>query len=180
MDRLIATNTVPFAFADRAPGAGTPGYATNGNPSAGLPATVWPAYEFNAIQDEIMNVIVAAGITPDGNNWTQLLEALTILFGAGTFSVANPGWLDLPLGFILNFGSQNVVAGSTATLGGSGYAKPYTALPLLSWSNPGGTSTAGAFPGNLNVRNSGATITAGTITNPNSFTIAYDWGVIGR
>ncbi|CAB3759389.1 hypothetical protein [Paraburkholderia solisilvae] len=76
MDRLIASNSVPLAQADTAPASGTPQYATDGNPAAAIPATLWPAYAFNALQDEIYNVIVAAGLTPNRNAWNQLLAAI--------------------------------------------------------------------------------------------------------
>lgn len=76
MDRLIAANSVNLAGADVAPGAGTPQYATNGNPALNIPATKWPAYQYNALQEEILNVITAAGLTPDRTNNGQLLAAL--------------------------------------------------------------------------------------------------------
>ena len=76
MDRLIAPNSVVLANADKAPTSGTPQYATDGNPATNSPATIWPAYQYNAMQEEILAVILAAGITPDKANWTQLLAAL--------------------------------------------------------------------------------------------------------
>lgn len=76
MDRLIASNSVPLAQADTAPATGTPQYATDGNPATNTPATLWPAYAWNALQDEIYNVIVGAGLTPDRNVWNQLLLAV--------------------------------------------------------------------------------------------------------
>lgn len=76
MDRLIATNSVNLAGADGPPLTGTPQYATDGNPGLSIPATRWPAYQYNAIQEEIMNVLIAAGITPDKANNAQLLAAI--------------------------------------------------------------------------------------------------------
>lgn len=85
MDRLIAANSVPLAQADTAPATGTPQYATDGNPASNVPATRWPAYAFNTIQDEVYNVIVAAGLTPDRTKWNQLLTAIqTMLQGTTT------------------------------------------------------------------------------------------------
>ena len=83
MDRLIASNSVPLAQADTAPTTGTPQYATDGNPATNVPATLWPAYAFNTLQDEIYNVIVGAGLTPDRTKWNQLLLAIQTLI-AGT------------------------------------------------------------------------------------------------
>jgi hypothetical protein len=78
MDRLIATNSVPYANRDVAPVSGTPQYATDGTPGV-TPATLWPSYAFNMLQDELMAVILAAGITPDDTNWGQLLQAIRTL-----------------------------------------------------------------------------------------------------
>lgn len=81
MDRVIATNSVPFASRDLAPGSGTPQYFTPGVPGT-TPATVVPGYFLNMLQDELRAVIVAAGITPDDTNWSQLLQAIMNLAGA--------------------------------------------------------------------------------------------------
>jgi hypothetical protein len=75
MHRLIAPGSVPFANRDIAPASGTPQYATDGVPGV-TAATQWPAYAYNAIQDEILACILAAGLTPDKDNWAQLLAAL--------------------------------------------------------------------------------------------------------
>lgn len=62
---------------------------TEGNPSTGTPATRVTAQWLNVLQNEVANVVEAAGITLDqtGVDQTQLLEALEILFsddeGAG-------------------------------------------------------------------------------------------------
>lgn len=79
MDRLIAVNSVPFANADTAPATGTAQYATSGNPVTNTPATIFPAYAWNMLQDEIYNVIIAAGLTPNRNAWNQLLTAIQAL-----------------------------------------------------------------------------------------------------
>ncbi len=76
MDLLIAPNTVPLAQADTAPLSGTPQWATNGNPATNTPATVLPAYAFNALQAELTNAIQAAGITLDRTKLTQLAAAI--------------------------------------------------------------------------------------------------------
>jgi hypothetical protein len=76
MDLLIAPNTVSAANADQAPATGTPGWATNGNPSTNTPATTLAAYEFNALMAEITNAISAAGITPSRFDNSQLARAI--------------------------------------------------------------------------------------------------------
>lgn len=79
MDRLIAPNSVPLSGADTAPASGTPQYATDGNPAAGLPATQWPAYQYNAIQEELLGILVKAGITPDRTQLNQIATAIPLL-----------------------------------------------------------------------------------------------------
>jgi hypothetical protein len=62
-----------------APGAaGTPGYFTEGNPGTGTAATVVTADWANMIQEELMAIISAAGLTPDKTNRAQLLAALPL------------------------------------------------------------------------------------------------------
>ncbi len=79
MDLLIAPNTVTAPNADAAPVAGTPGWATNGNPSTGTPATTLAAYEFNALMAEVTNAISAAGLIPSRFDNTQLSKAIALL-----------------------------------------------------------------------------------------------------
>lgn len=75
MDRLIATASVNLAGADTAPVGGTPQYATSGNPGV-TPATVFPAYQYNAIQEELLAVITSANLTFDRNNNAQLAASI--------------------------------------------------------------------------------------------------------
>ena len=98
MNRLKATNSVPFANRDTAPGTGTPQYATNGNPQTGTPATIWPAYMFNMIMDELMAVIAAAGLTPNDTDWTQLLQALFAVPGKNVSRFTSSGTFTVPAG----------------------------------------------------------------------------------
>lgn len=76
MDRLIAPNTVVAGQADVAPATGTPGYATDGNPATGVAPTLWPAYQYNAFQEELIAVLTAAGITPDRTTNSQIAAAI--------------------------------------------------------------------------------------------------------
>lgn len=76
MDLLIAPYTVIKEQADKAPVTGTPGWATDGNPSVNKPATQWPAYAFNAIQEELASLILSAGLDLNRNDNTQVLSAL--------------------------------------------------------------------------------------------------------
>ncbi|MFM0058704.1 hypothetical protein PQR64_24065 [Paraburkholderia phytofirmans] len=55
---------------------GTPQYATDGNPATNIPATMWPAYQYNAFQEELIAIIEAAGITPDRTTNAQVIAAI--------------------------------------------------------------------------------------------------------
>ena len=61
----------------------TPGYFTDGNPAAGLEATIVDAWWMNQIQEEIISVISAASppIPLNKASHTQLLEALMSIIG---------------------------------------------------------------------------------------------------
>lgn len=63
-------------------GAGKHGFK-DGNKSTGIAATQLNAALFNNVQEEIANVIEAAGITLNGAVYTQLLAAIQFLFSAG-------------------------------------------------------------------------------------------------
>lgn len=75
MDRLIATNSVNLAGASVAPVSGTPQYATDGVPGV-TPPTQFPAYAWNAVQEELIAAILAAGLTPDRTNLGQLAASI--------------------------------------------------------------------------------------------------------
>lgn len=62
---------------------------TEGNPSLGQPATVVGAEEMNNLQEEIVNVVLAAGLTLDGATENQLLQALNILIPLGGSAPVN-------------------------------------------------------------------------------------------
>ncbi|KAA8387031.1 hypothetical protein, partial [Acetobacter tropicalis] len=79
MDLLIAPNTVPLADADTAPATGTPGYATDGDPSTGTARTPFPAYAWNAVQIELTTVMTKAGLILDKGDNTQLYQAIKII-----------------------------------------------------------------------------------------------------
>jgi microcystin-dependent protein len=65
--------------------AGTPGYFTKGNPTSGTPATVPGQDWFNSVQEELIGIIVAAGLTPSKSNSTQLITAIkAIALAPGT------------------------------------------------------------------------------------------------
>lgn len=56
------------------------GLFTDGDPQQGIPATTVTAAHMNAIQEELINLIVEAGLTPDGEDLTQLAQAIAALY----------------------------------------------------------------------------------------------------
>lgn len=70
------------------PGSPSTGYATSGNPGAGVPPTVPGPYWFHQIAEELRAVIVAGGLTPNAASLTQLLTALQALFSITVLSTA--------------------------------------------------------------------------------------------
>ena len=109
MDRIIAPYTVTQAQADTAPTTGTPGYATDGNPATNTAATQWPAYQYNAIQEELIGVITGAGLTPDRTALNQLLLAIR------TISAASQGTL-VDTGTANTYAAANIVPLTVSTL----------------------------------------------------------------
>ncbi|MNZ17269.1 hypothetical protein D3C78_342570 [compost metagenome] len=60
------------------------GRFTDGDPAAGIPPSRDPASWANAVTEEILAVVRAAGITPDEHIHTQLLEAIRELIISGS------------------------------------------------------------------------------------------------
>jgi hypothetical protein len=73
-----AVDTIPTPTAP-----GTTGYFNDGSPSAGVPATRVPADWLNRIQEEIVNVVLAAELELDPDDNTQLQQAIAALAVAG-------------------------------------------------------------------------------------------------
>lgn len=64
---------------------------TEGNPSTGVPATEVSADWLTAVQEEIIEVLVAAGITPLKTDNTQLRQAIQSLISGGGVAVTAAG-----------------------------------------------------------------------------------------
>lgn len=77
MQYMIAPGTVTKDNADTLPPDGTPGFATNGNPAAGVPATRNFAWWMNMVMMEIIQPVLDAGLELDATNWGQLSAAIT-------------------------------------------------------------------------------------------------------
>ncbi len=73
-DQPTAVSSIPTPAA-----AGTQGFFTGGNPGSGEPATIVDADWLNMIQQELVNVVTAAGLTPSKTTYTQVLSAIRLL-----------------------------------------------------------------------------------------------------
>lgn len=67
------------ASAPSAPASPSAAYPTDGDPLTALPATIPGAWWFHVVTEEIRNAIVAAGLTPDYEDPTQLALAIQAL-----------------------------------------------------------------------------------------------------
>ena len=101
MQRVSRSTAVPTMPAP--PAGGTPGYFTGGNPGLGQAASV-PGYEwFNAVQEELIGMILRGGITPSDGDVAQVRKSLERLFGGGlasfsantTLTVDNAGFVSV-------------------------------------------------------------------------------------
>ena len=64
---------------------GTPGYFTDGNPGLGQAATIVQNDFLNTVQDELMNLVLAAGLAPNKFNNAQVLQALRQIIAGRNF-----------------------------------------------------------------------------------------------
>lgn len=81
MDRAFssgASGTPPSA-----PVSPSTGYATSGNPGTATPATKPGAWWYHMVTEELRQLIVAAGLTPDYTNTSQVAQAVQALIAAG-------------------------------------------------------------------------------------------------
>lgn len=100
------------------------GYPTAGNPSTGTTATKPGAYWYHMIMEELMAVIVAAGIAPASGVLNQLLQALrsagvfvTQSVGDNSTKVATTAWVRVAMSNIAT------AAGFALVPGTNGYIK---------------------------------------------------------
>ena len=104
----------PFGSAD--PDAPYVDRNTPGATSGSVP----PAPAIEHPQREIVNAIIAAGLTPDEGDLTQLSQAIPLLVGLdveANQSLTMPGYTKTPGGAILQFGTASITGANTvATL----------------------------------------------------------------
>lgn len=98
--------------------AGTPGYFTEGNPTTGVAATNVRGSWLNMIQEELMSIVTAGGLTPDKTTYNQVLNAIkAVAIGQFISSFSANGYVKLPNGMIIQWGQVGGVGtgGTTAT-----------------------------------------------------------------
>lgn len=134
------------------PSPSSPGYFSNGNPAAGVPATILDDWWLNQVQEEILAVILAAGLTPNKMDTTQLLQALRFLIFPGKIPIT------AATDFYLS------PTGSDATGSGSSGAPWATLQYAYNWI-VANTVNLGGFTIRLNMAN-------GTYTAPLNATVA--------
>ncbi|MBG0879439.1 hypothetical protein H0X90_21855 [Burkholderia sp. 9775_39] len=78
-DQTTAVTSLPVPAA-----AGTPGYFTGGNPATGQAATILDADWLNMVQEELCNLVVAAGLTLSKTTYSQILAAIHVLGSRAT------------------------------------------------------------------------------------------------
>ncbi len=134
MDRINGANTIDI-------GGGRRGFRDR-NLVSGLSGTQVTAAHLNAVQEEVMGVIEAAGITPAAGNWTQLLGGLTALFGGGGSLVAPTGWQRLPGGMIVQWGFEGRAARTLSATANIIFPIPFpnacfVVIPTIDFDNAG-------------------------------------------
>lgn len=137
----------------------------NGNPAAGVQGSIPPAEAIEYPQREIINVIVAAGLTPSNTDLTQLLQAIRLL-GAPAKGLLHWG---------LDVGSVNAVV-VTASPALTIYEAGNTIITV-----PAQTSTAAAVTINVNglgtkniVKANGSALVPGDIQQSTLTILVYD------
>jgi len=94
----LANGTQASALPSPPAAVGTPGFASPGDAAAGIQASVWDAYTFNRMQEELMAFLTAAGIAPDPANNAQVLAAIRALYPQRIVVYGASGPLGVPAG----------------------------------------------------------------------------------
>lgn len=110
MDSVYGSNVSGTAPA--APAVPVVGFPRAGNSLTGEKATRPGPYWYHMITQEQLNVIIAAGLTPDAADLTQLQQAIVLLAGLPAGTEIDWGGTSAPAGFLKLNGS--VIAVSSA------------------------------------------------------------------
>jgi hypothetical protein len=80
---------------------GTPGYFSEGDPLASLPATVVSGDFLNMVQEELLAPILSAGLAPSKTNRAQLLQAILVLILGANPVIGAAGSISLGGGLLV-------------------------------------------------------------------------------
>lgn len=199
MDRAYASGAAGSAPA--APASPSIGYPTAGNPGSGTPATTPGPYWYHMIIEELMAVIIAAGIEPAQGNLTQLLTALR---SAGVFktapqfdndtSVATTAFVQRALGNFSGESAHNVDTqltgndfGRLVIFAGSSVANRTFTLPpaaagasgckITFWNNSSYNLTVVPFAGDF--LDTGTSVPASIVLGPGSTLVCETFSSVG-
>ncbi len=108
MQRIDVSSAAPTLPAPAA--LGTPGYFTDGDPIAAVPATVVDADWLNLVQEELMGVVTGGNIAPSKTDRGQMLEAiLALILGGANATIAAEGSISLAGGLlVIKWGTATV------------------------------------------------------------------------
>lgn len=147
--------------------AGTPGFFTEGNPATGVAPTVVSGDFLNMVMMELLNVVLGAGLAPSKTDHGQLLEALRAMFG-GQGLVGQSGYVTLPLGLILQWGSTPIGNGANNVSTGMTWPEPFPNNCFVAFGCSDQGANASWVPMVITMQNrspQGCTINADTANN---------------
>ncbi|WP_250502845.1 hypothetical protein [Caballeronia sp. AZ7_KS35] len=123
--------------------AGTEGYFTEGNPTAGTPATNVRGSWLNMIQEELCAVLAAAGITRSKTTYNQVNSALQKMYGSVVGTVRNLSMSITAASASATLASDLIVV--TSALGAQTYILPSFSKTInLATTGAGGMDTGTA------------------------------------
>lgn len=162
--------------------AGTAGFWTEGNPGLGQAATLMRASFFNGLQQELLNILAAASITPNKTTYNQLLAAIRIVATgrllavqvfstAGTFTYTETAGtknrrIRVQGGGGGGGGAASTSSGAFGSIGQGGGAGAYGESLIFGGSSLSGTTVTVAAGGTVSagaVGNSGGTSSFGAL-----------------
>lgn len=165
-------------------GAGDDPYV-NPNPGAGVKGSAVPAEALEHPQREIIEVIIDAGMVPDGGDLTQLSQAIQALIAAGSSVPALLAAIAAAAGngFIVKTGSTTAAtrslqgtANQIVIADGSGVAGDPAFTLSVTLVAPGTLATVGAMTAGagLTVNGGDADVSAGHLAATRNGQLAYD------
>ncbi|WP_244807993.1 hypothetical protein [Caballeronia zhejiangensis] len=123
--------------------AGTEGYFTEGNPTAGTPATNVRGSWLNMIQEELCAILAAAGITRSKTTYTQVNSALQKMYGSVVGTARNLAMSVTAASATATLSADLIVV--STTLGAQTYVLPSFSKTInLATTGAGGMDTGAA------------------------------------